>query len=166
MSYTQESIQEELLRIINKENGLNEIHSYMDGHAYQKKILAESLLKKTPVAKNDEFNKHVLIARFFKNSGIPQVIPIKEQLRMDEEGIPYESTYIPLRKFSKSEAVELVEVISKNIEQEATIYLEMLFDDGQEYSFNHSDGLIDSNITFKEEEDFYDVYAYYAYFGK
>lgn len=99
------------------------------------------LCNRTPLTPNDTYGRHVLLERFYKDSKVPENVKVKKFV-VDASHI--ESAYNYYHLMGKS-------------------MLEFVYRYGYHNEFKQEDGKISIELVAVETDDYYDVYAYYAY---
>jgi hypothetical protein len=134
-------IRESLKKIITECGGVKIIDKGND-NAFSV-LFGVGACNKKPVADDDSFGKHVLLERFYKkgkeSDAKAKLYPMPSER--------YESAYLHYSKTAKS-------------------MLEFFYRNGYHDAFGVSDGLVSPRLAIVETDDYYDLYAYYAYISK
>ena len=138
----------ELKKIAEKEDGLHMVNEIYDGYHHTTLWKLESVMDKKPLTSLDS-GLHVLVQRFFKKAYL-------------EKG----ENKLPITSWSKEEWPANLEYLIDELNRDTESALTFFFKEGETYGFNHDDGIISEETLIVEKEDYYDVYAYFAYYGK
>lgn len=164
MDYNIQTLKEKIKSVIETNNGLNLIDSeYPD---IKKKIKLEYLESSKKLTKTDHYNYHVFLERIYKTGKLPKHIPISEQIKMERENKPLDNGYIPMECLSKEKSFTNLTNFLDNLKRNAKYALSYFYGNGEQYGFNEHDGEIELRYVIIEKEKYYDICAYYSYYGK
>lgn len=164
MDYNIQTLKEKIKEIIETNNGLNLIDS--EYPEIKKKIKLEYLENSKKLTKSDYYSYHVFLERVYKIGKLPKHISINEQIRMERENKSFDNEYIPIESFSKEKSFANLTIFLDNIKRNAKYALLYFYGNGEQYSFNENDGEIELKYAIIEKENYYDICAYYSYYGK
>ena len=135
-----EEVEKELL-VIHEKVGLLYYDGVYDDYQRLKKLRIDVLQSQKEVGPEDVFANHFLLDRFYKGKKAKDA----SQTSFDELDVASYMAYY------KQEGINL---------------LDSFYSNGEVCGFNRYDGDIEVAFSLIEEEDYVDLYAYYAYYGK